>query len=152
MSLCFLPRCLDCCLDIIYSIAIVRIMWQPVISLARIPIWLLRQGIHTAWFFLSAACKQCTVAPRIFFTCILYFSLSLSAVHISLQMIKEHFLVMEYRDFCQLSPSIEIIILYGQRIFNCGTGSNNTKRCYLFSSLSLQQMGATFKAMPGFKM
>lgn len=62
-------------------------------------------------------------------------------------------LVMEYhRDFCQLSPPIEIIILSGQRIFYCGTGSNNIKRCYLFSSLSLQQMGATFKAMQGFKM
>lgn len=159
MSLCFLPSCLDCCLtwhNLFRSHSPCYVVASDIPGQdSHLVFWGKEFTLHGSFYQLQANCVYCSpnyflhLPPLFLFVsqCSSYFSTNEKVLG------QEHFLVMEHhRDFCQLSPSIEVKISYGQRIFNCGTGSNNIKRCYLFSSLSLQQMWAMFKVMPGFKM
>lgn len=158
MSLCFLPRCLDCCLtwhNLFHSHSLYYVVASDIPGQHSHLVFEARNS-HCMVLFISCMQTVCCSPknflhlPHLFLfvsQCCSYFSTNDKVLG------QEHFLVMEYhRHFCQHSPSMEVQILYGHKIFNYGTGINNIRRCYLFSSLSSQQMQPTFKVMSGFKM
>lgn len=152
-SLCFLPTRLDCCLT-----------WPNLFHSHSLCYGVARQypcpGFPSGFWGKDFALHGSVYQPCA--NCVLSHSPQ-NFLHLSLLLLfvsqchsyffpndkvlgQERYLIMEYhRDFCQLSPSMEVTVLYGQRKFNCGTGNNNScdiKRCYLLSVPSLQQMQA----------
>lgn len=134
MSLCFLPRCLDCCLiwhNLFHSHSCYYVVDSDICGQDSHLDFEARNS-HCMVLFISCmqtvhcSPKNFLHLPHLFLfvsQCCSYFSTNDKVPG------QKHFLVKEYyRDFCQFSSSIEVKILYGQGIFNCGTGSNNIKR------------------------
>lgn len=153
MSPCFLPGCLDCCLNwhnlfhshsLCYGAA-KRYPWPGFPS----GFWGEEFTLRGSLYQLHANCAlPCSPQNFLHLSLLFLFVCHWCSYFFPNDKVlgQECFLVMEFhRDFCQHCPCMEVTVLYGQRKFNCGTGKNNScdiKRCYLLSLWSLQQMQA----------